>query len=473
MSIAATLIMFQAVTAVPNPCPETDGNFGAEIVVLDFDADGTNDLAVSAPGQGEVFIFFGGATPAWSDWQAIGASCIPDMGNCPTCTSSTNFGAGLAAGDLDGVAGDELVVGETGWNNARGRLRVYSYQSVGRAKAQHLYDLTSSVAVDFEQMGSSIAVGHFDDGLDGDLDVAAGASPFGDAACAAAGGPDNVGRVHVFYDSLGSEDILDNPKHTSGVAGDTCNASFGAKVKAAPNGAGGHDLFVSAQGNPVSVVPFLYHPSGGAIHVWLAPFAGITSPVTDEINDVNLLDPIYDQGARFGKGLDAARVTLGGVPTTVVTVGAPRKDNVWALPCGHPCCSACACIIGCPDDTGGAFVYQGTSTSSGFQLDPTVQPGFVPGANELLGFNTIIADVIGGGGADYVFVSLGTNEIKIWNPRALGSGPVVINVGGGYYAGIGHGEVDATNSKEELLLGDTRFNGTGTTREGRLYIVQP
>lgn len=97
-----------------DPCPNVNSipaenmepDFGAALVVGDFDGDGANggkgnDLAVSAPSANKVYVYFN-----------------MDLLNPPTPVEITpppgveSYGATLAAGDFDGDGVDELVIGD-------------------------------------------------------------------------------------------------------------------------------------------------------------------------------------------------------------------------------------------------------------------------------------------------------------------------------------------------------------------------
>ena len=99
--------------------------FGSAVATGDIDADGATDVAVGAPTAtdttgtttGRVDVFFGsGAT----------ASLFPSGAG----TAGAEFGAVLALGDLDGVPGDELVVGAPGQATSSGNHYVFDAPAI-------------------------------------------------------------------------------------------------------------------------------------------------------------------------------------------------------------------------------------------------------------------------------------------------------------------------------------------------------
>lgn len=88
--------------------PSNDANFrfGSALASGDFNGDGRDDLAVGAPGQEKVFIYYGSA-------QGLGAvSVVFTSDSLGIATNMlADFGDALAAGRLAGDAYDDLVIG--------------------------------------------------------------------------------------------------------------------------------------------------------------------------------------------------------------------------------------------------------------------------------------------------------------------------------------------------------------------------
>jgi hypothetical protein len=85
--------------------PGTEGDFGAAVVVGDFDGADGPDIAVGAPSSNKVYVYmnvnFSVAAPG-APIEVVGPA------------GSGRFGESLAAGDFDGDGNDELVVGDPG-----------------------------------------------------------------------------------------------------------------------------------------------------------------------------------------------------------------------------------------------------------------------------------------------------------------------------------------------------------------------
>jgi len=82
----------------PDGLPPKGAHFGNSVSILDFDADGHQDVAVAASGQSRVYIFFG---PTFSRHK---------MFSPPGGAQQDHFGYDVAAGPVDSAPGDELIV---------------------------------------------------------------------------------------------------------------------------------------------------------------------------------------------------------------------------------------------------------------------------------------------------------------------------------------------------------------------------
>jgi hypothetical protein len=80
----------------------TDSGFGQTLAIGDFDGDGVPDLLVGAPSS-RVYLYKGPVAPGAAPTATITAPL-----------GSAAFGAALAAGNVDGVLGDEALVGDPG-----------------------------------------------------------------------------------------------------------------------------------------------------------------------------------------------------------------------------------------------------------------------------------------------------------------------------------------------------------------------
>lgn len=99
---------------------EADDIFGFSLAAGDFDNDGIDDLAVGSPGEdlegtpsgtltdaGAVIVFFGSA----GGITTAGAFVITDDDTVNAAQAGAQFGYALAAGQVGGVANDDLIIG--------------------------------------------------------------------------------------------------------------------------------------------------------------------------------------------------------------------------------------------------------------------------------------------------------------------------------------------------------------------------
>ncbi|HND29196.1 MAG TPA: FG-GAP repeat protein, partial [Myxococcota bacterium] len=97
-------------------------SFGYSLLCADFDGDGYDDLAVGGPNEngdtGAVWVYLGSS----SGLQAAGSIAGTPSGNAAV---GALFGIVLAAGDVDADGDDELFVSATGQNSWGGEIYVY------------------------------------------------------------------------------------------------------------------------------------------------------------------------------------------------------------------------------------------------------------------------------------------------------------------------------------------------------------
>lgn len=110
------------------PGAQSGGTFGMACVVMDYNADGYQDLLIGSPNRtvisanrGAVYIYFGSSN------TALPTSSSATL-NSPTNTASALFGYTLAKGDFDDNGYDDLAVAAPGINSgAASSGRVYVY----------------------------------------------------------------------------------------------------------------------------------------------------------------------------------------------------------------------------------------------------------------------------------------------------------------------------------------------------------
>lgn len=198
---------------------EAGDRFGHALAVGDFDGDGKrDDLVVGAPGEaigsesesGAVFVFRGGSNglQAWKTLNQQG------LGNNE---AGDQFGWSVAAGNVDGSAGDEIVVGapneQPPGGGRSGWVFVYRAASSGPAPWKAFGQQGLGADESGDQFGYVVAVGDFDG--TGPMDIAVGAP--GEAP----GQSPSSGNVFVFrgsssglqpWDGFGQEGLGKNER---------------------------------------------------------------------------------------------------------------------------------------------------------------------------------------------------------------------------------------------------------------------
>jgi FG-GAP repeat protein len=417
----------QDFTILSSPCPQlsdncpTDGGqFGHRVLVLDFDGDGVLDIAVAEPGRDAVHVFHG------PDFTNAPIVSIQPEGFFIGCSNGGDdqFGSSLAKGEVDGLPGDELIIGAAKARGGRGEVHIYS-------KTRRLRRL-SSWRPGVAGFGTGVAMADFDRDGSPDLAVGAGRSPVG--------GVPEVGTLHIFSSLLSSERIIVNPAYAQGLG---YRGQYGKKLKVDDtDGDGWMDLIVTAQGN--SQVGAMHT---GAVYVHRSPVvasSGVTVPAPLRLDDPNVV--ACDFGPRYGKGIDSRDGLL--------AVSAQRKEPLgWTCPGGLQ------------EDSGGAFLFSGTDFAVVDQV-PDVSPSHLG----LFGFDVSLVDLLGTPEIDLAVISIVDKQVHVWESADLAQPPVVISMppGAVYWAfGVDRGELQAANAHEELVLGDPRADGCG----GRVVIL--
>ncbi len=102
-----TNLCFDAGAAVPRAAlvtveaPGNERDFGLTLLAADFNGNGITDIVATAPSSNTVYVFL--------DFD-IATVDAPDI-TITAPSGAVGFGAAIAAGDLDGVPGDELAIG--------------------------------------------------------------------------------------------------------------------------------------------------------------------------------------------------------------------------------------------------------------------------------------------------------------------------------------------------------------------------
>lgn len=189
--------------------PGAADRFGAALAVGDFNGDGRQDIAASAPGRfsgtGAIYIRYGTAT-GLSTTVAPFASGELRGTNAPGWLSGgTGFGTTLLASDVNGDGATDLIVGMPSHNGSRGAVWVYygkrgvgiSTRTGTAVRAPHRLTVADAGGTESVQdlFGLSLAEGDFDN--DGISDIAVGAPGQDQVSSSTLRYPN--GRVAVFY----------------------------------------------------------------------------------------------------------------------------------------------------------------------------------------------------------------------------------------------------------------------------------
>jgi FG-GAP repeat protein len=190
--------------------------FGWALAAGDFDADGVDDLAISAPNEdmtwlgggedaGEVYILAGAAgtglhtTNKTFSESLIGMCCENDA------EEDDQFGWSLTAGNFGKGRPDDLAIGVPGEGDEKSGavVVVYGVAGVGldtpgnQEFTQESPGMCCSLSEDDDRMGWSVAAGNFGNSKQDDLAIGV---PF-ESVGKASQGLDNAGAVQVLYGS--------------------------------------------------------------------------------------------------------------------------------------------------------------------------------------------------------------------------------------------------------------------------------
>ncbi len=417
----------------PDQLPGSE--FGTSTCILDFDGDGHADLAVGACGEqgqsGAVYVFWG-PNIRQDQYLRIGAP-DPQMDGL--------FGSEVRnGGDLDGVSGDELLVGapeeRTDGLGAAGAAYILSF-------TDEPIRIVSGAPEADARFGASLAAGDFE---------GRGAPQIAVGVRGATSVPGVTGgRVELFYIGpfglLQSGRVLINPNPTP----DAANGNFGRLLAVEPDEHGSaRHLIVPALANPAGG-----HPDAGLIYVYDLPLASMPAAV--------LSSPVLEweegEGTRLGMSLDAAPGLL--------LAGAPRHDIEEAGPVSL-------------DNAGCALLFEGPEYDGAPPriLRRSDHPLEFDLPFDLNGYRVALAEVLSDDTVpDIVVFGLNIHSehgmsILVYDGSAPQAAPLFIeplpDSSGHFAEGVCSGQLNA-GGPEELVVGDARF-GPGEDRRGRVVI---
>ena len=197
----------------PFAAPVANDLFGMALVAADFDDDGFDDLAVGAPGvngHGAVYLYRGSRTGLVADRELLPTT---DGGNLPF--AGADFGAALAAADINNDGVPELLVGAPGDRPSAGTNDcggIYTYRLGGASDLVARWNPGGSQCQPGTEAGASLA-GTSRNGSHGKLIVVGG--PGADSA---------RGRAWVL--GYANTPALSTYAHLTQSAADACSGGF-------------------------------------------------------------------------------------------------------------------------------------------------------------------------------------------------------------------------------------------------------
>lgn len=389
--------------------------FGLSVLALDYNADGLEDIVVSAPGENKVYLFYG---PDWQDYQTFQSNNVQ---------TREEFGFDIAIGNIDNIPGDEIIVGSPkrlvdGFDRA-GAIYIFGHNITNEIL------ITGSNVSGERGLGNSLTIGDYDN--DGKLDIVSGSPGMKQDGI-------STGAVDIFF----IKDLENITQRTIYNHQTTEGANYGHFLATSDwNGDGIDDLFISALANENTDGL----ASAGQIVLLEGPI---------DINNVAEIVPIIFQdnqpdetdlpGPRWGMSI-AAR-------SNYLLVGSPRKD------------------VEGTEDAGMGFVFQNCEDVKIVNFNDSIQN------NGLLGYRCGVADVIGDAHLDQIFVSLGQGIIYVLDgnePSKVGYVPKLNN---GFQPRDIAWTHFYSEKKETLIIADDRYSkidGNDTTKDvGRIYILK-
>jgi hypothetical protein len=244
-------------TTLTAPVPSHKAEFGGDVAVGDFDADGHRDVAVSAYKEdvgpvdqaGRVYVFWGP--------NHVGATVLTT--NQPT--ENGFFGISLTVADVDGDLVDDLVVGETAGSPPVGIPRLSLFHGGPGFPASVVEIDGPGTGVQFSGYTHAVVAGDFDDDGDVDLAVSNNKAPLA--------GQQEAGQIDVYL-GPGFTSVLTIPSPDP----ETDHGFASVLATADVNGDGIADIVEASPADDVGG-----DGDAGSIHVILGPSLAVGQPI--------------------------------------------------------------------------------------------------------------------------------------------------------------------------------------------------
>src|SRR3989339_599943 len=406
-------------------------HFGYASAIGDLNADGKNDLVISAYSLSKVYIFYNDGSYA-NDAASAGKIIIGD---------GDNFGYHLAIGDLNSDGNDDLVVGDY-YYDMSGQCKVYIFYNDGA----YVNDAASADKIitgdSWSFFGSYILISDLD--ADGDNDLAVNAWGYSSSR----------GRVYIFYND-GSYPATANSADEI-ITGENVGNKFGRILVSGDLDADGDDdLIAGAYEYDLGA-----STNEGRVYIFYndGSYPTVATGADEIITGV--------AGSGFGYSLSVGNYNLTGTSTEDLVVGAPSYDLDLGTNTNEG-----RIYIFYNDETG---VYPYGATSSDITITGE-QGGFFGGTSFVNGI--VSGDINNDSRTDIIISSIGYNSSQgcvyiFYNdsvyPWGATSADIIMTgetIGSYYGSSLTTGDFN-NDGKDDLAVGAYGYN----SNQGRVYL---